>query len=66
MEFPDWGQVKRNIPYDWSAYVKSRFASTKMGLCLQLKRPGTKYAAQKIKFLTSTVTNGRPFHLSFT
>ena len=33
------------------------------GLCLQLKRSGTKYAAQKIIFLTSTVANGRPFLL---
>ena len=30
------------------------------GLCLQLKRSGTDYAAQKTNFLTSRVTNGRP------
>ena len=30
------------------------------GLCLQLKRSGTEYAAQKINFLTSTVENDRP------
>ena len=29
-------------------------------LCLQLKRSGTEYAAQKINFLTSAVANGRP------
>ena len=28
------------------------------GLCLQLKRSGTKYAAQKINFLASAVANG--------
>ena len=33
------------------------------GLCLQLKRSGTKYAAQKINFFTSTVANGRPLLL---
>ena len=33
------------------------------GLCLQLKRFGTKYAAQKINFLTSAVANGRPLPL---
>ena len=33
------------------------------GLCLQLKRSGTKYAVQKIKFLTSAVANGRPLPL---
>ena len=33
------------------------------GLCLQLKRSGTEYAAQKINFLTSTVANGRPLLL---
>ena len=27
------------------------------GLCLQLKRSGTEYAAQKINILTSTVAN---------
>ena len=42
------------------------------GLCLQLKRSGTKHAAQKINFLTSTVANGRrlplseKFHLALT
>ena len=38
------------------------------GLCLQLKRSGTKYATQKINFLTSAVVNGRPlppFKVSF-
>ena len=33
------------------------------GLCLQLKKSGTEYAAQKIKFLTSAVANGRPLPL---
>ena len=33
------------------------------GLCLQLKRSGTEYAAQKINFLTSAVANGRPLPL---
>ena len=32
-------------------------------LCLHLKRSGTKYAAQKINFLTSKVANGRPLPL---
>ena len=35
----------------------------KKGLCLQLKRSGTKYAAQKINFLTSAVANGRSLPL---
>ena len=47
--------------------VKSRFAHTKTveikDLCLQLKRPGTAYAGQKIKFLISTVVNGDPLPL---
>ena len=50
-------------PWLWPAYVKSRFAFARTvelkGLCLQLKRSGTEYAAQKINFLTSTVANGR-------
>ena len=33
------------------------------GLCLQLKRSETEYAAQKINFLTSAVANGRPLPL---
>ena len=33
------------------------------GLCLQLKRSGTKYPAQKINFLTSAIANGRPLPL---
>ena len=49
------------------AYVKSRFVFIRTveikGLCLQLKRSGTKYAAQKINFLTSAVANGRPLPL---
>ena len=51
----------------WPAYVKSRFAFAMTveikGLCLQLKRSGTEYAAKKINFLTSTVANGRPLPL---
>ena len=51
-------------PWLWSAYVKSWFAFIRnveiKGLCLQLKRSGTKYAAQKINFLISAVANGRP------
>ena len=43
---------------------KSQFAFTSTveikGLCLQLKRSGTEYAAQKINFLRSTIGNGRP------
>ena len=46
---------------------QSRFAFTRTveikGLCLQLKRSGTKYAAQTINFLTSRVANGRPLPL---
>ena len=49
------------------AHVKSRFAFVRTaeikGLCLQLKRSGTKYAAQKITFLTSAVANDRPLSL---
>ena len=30
------------------------------GLCLQLKKSETEYAAQKINFVTPTVANGRP------
>ena len=33
------------------------------GLCLQLKRSETKFAAQKTNFLTSAVANGRPLPL---
>ena len=54
-------------PWLWPAYVKSRFAVARTvernGLCLQLKRSWTEYAAQKINFLTSTVANGRPLPL---
>ena len=46
-----------------TTYVKSRFAFIRTveikGLCLQLKRSGTEYAAQKINFLVSAVANGR-------
>ena len=49
-------------PWLWLAYVKSWFAFIRTieikGLCLQLKRSGTEYAAQKINFLTSAVANG--------
>ena len=64
-----------NHPWLWPACVKSRFPFTRTveikGLCLQLKRPETKYAAQKINFLTWTVANGPPlppwkFHLVIT
>ena len=48
-------------------YVKSRFAFIRTveikGLCLQLKRSGTEYAAQKINFLISAVANDRPLPL---
>ena len=48
-------------------YVKSGFAFIRAvevkGLCLQLKRSGTKYATQKINFLTSAVANGGPLPL---
>ena len=54
-------------PWLWPAYVKSRFAFARTvkieGLCLQLKRSETEYAAQKINFLTSAVANGRPLPL---
>ena len=54
-------------PWLWPTYVKSRFAFIRTveikGLCLQLKRSGTEYAAQKINFLISAVTNGRPLAL---
>ena len=54
-------------PWLWPAYVKSRFAFIRTveikGLCLQLKRSGTEYAAEKINFLTSAVANGRPLPL---
>ena len=50
-------------PWLWSAYVKSRFAFISTveikSLCLQLKRSGTEYAAQKINFLILAVANGR-------
>ena len=46
---------------------KSRFVFIRTveikGLCLQLKRSGTEYAAQKINFLISAVANGRPLPL---
>ena len=32
-------------------------------LCLQLKRSGTEYVAQKINILISAVANGRPLRL---
>ena len=50
-------------PWLWPAYVKSRLAFIRTveikGLCLQLKRSGTEYAAQKINFLMLAVANGR-------
>ena len=50
-------------PWLWPAYVTSQFAFIRTaeikGLCLQLKRSGTKYAAQKINFLASAVANDR-------
>ena len=55
--------------------MKIRFAFIKTveikGLCLQLKRSGTEYAAQKINFLTLAVANGvhffsEKFHLVLT
>ena len=51
-------------PWLWRAYIKSWSALIRTveikGLCnLQLKRFGTKHAAQKINFLTSAVANGR-------
>ena len=49
-------------PWLWPAYVKSRFAFIRTveikSLCLQLKRSGTEYAAQKINFLILAVANG--------
>ena len=54
-------------PWLWPTYVKSRFAFIRTveikSLCLQLKRSGTKYAAQKINFLISAVANGPPLRL---
>ena len=54
-------------PWLWPTYVKSWFAFIRTveikNLCLQLKRSGTEYAAQKINFLTSAVANGRPLPL---
>ena len=54
-------------PWLLPVYVKSRFAFARpveiKGLCLQLKRSGTEYAAQKINFVTSTVANGRSLPL---
>ena len=54
-------------PWLWPAYVKSWFAFIRTleikGLCLQLKRFGTKYAAQKSNFFTSAVANGCPLPL---
>ena len=48
------------IIHGYDECVKSRFAFTRTveikGLCLQLKRYGIEYAAQKINFLRSTVT----------
>ena len=54
-------------PWLWPAYVKSWFAFIRnveiKGLCLQLRRSGTKYATQKINLLISTVANGCPLLL---
>ena len=54
-------------PWLWPTYVISWIAFIRTveikGLCLQLKRSGTKYAAQKINFLTSAVANGRSLPL---
>ena len=54
-------------PWLWPTYVKSWFAFIRTveikGLCLQLKRSGTEYAAQKINFLIPAVANGRPLPL---
>ena len=48
-------------PWLWPAYVTSQFAFIRTaeikGLCLQLKRSGTKYAAKKINFWASAVAN---------
>ena len=56
-----------NHPWLWPACNKSAFAFTRTveikDLCLQLKRSGTEYEAQKINFLTSTVANGRSLPL---
>ena len=50
-----------------TTYVKSRLAFTRCveikSLCLQFKRSGTEYAAQKVNFLTS-VAKDRPPPLS--
>ena len=50
-------------PWLWPAYVKSLFAFIRTveikSLCLQFKRSGTEYAAQKINFLILAVANGR-------
>ena len=44
-----------------ASVFKNRFAFARTiernGLCLQLKRSGTEYAAKQINFLTSTVAN---------
>ena len=57
MTFTLW--IYSSHPWLWPTYVKSRFPFTWTveikGLCLQVKRSGTEYEAQKIKFLTSTV-----------
>ena len=54
-------------PWLWPGYVTSQFAFIRTaeikGLCLQLKRSGTKYAAQKINFLASAVANDRSLPL---
>ena len=64
MKFKNFYCVNFNHPWQRPACVKSRFTFTRTveikGLCLQLKKSGTEYAAQKINFLTSTVANGRP------
>ena len=39
-------------------YVQSRFTSKNKGLMPLIKEVRAEYAAQKIKFLTSTVVNG--------
>ena len=56
-----------NHPWLWPAWIKNGFAFTRTveikDLCLQLKRSGTEYTAQKINILTSTVANGRPLPL---
>ena len=45
-----------------SGQLSSRTVEIK-GLCLELKRSGTEYAAQKINFLTSAMANVRPLPL---